>query len=190
MYALSGLLKHNATAVKKFTELQGWNTLRNSLEGESDLDCLATPYISSYPVTDSDIALRRKTAFLINTLLTPTSGETSSAPASVHSPSSTNAPVHPNSHASMLSDPASVSTSPIAMEALHRETASNSSSLLDTLICALVEPVPFGADGENERDVEFQENVARLVDTLPMMCTRSCSYCMQTASHVFCIARR
>jgi hsp70-interacting protein len=63
----------------------------------------------------------------------------------------------------MLSDPASVSTSPTAMEALQGDTASEASSLLDALISALVEPVPFGADGENERDVEFQENVVRLV---------------------------
>jgi len=151
MYALSGLLKHNAVAVKQFTELQGWNTLRNSLE-------------------DSDIILRRKTAFLINTLLTPTSGETSSStPASVHSPSSTNAPVHPNSHASMLSDPASVSTSPIAMDALQRDTGSDG-SLLDALISALVEPVPFGADGENERDAEFEANVVRLLHTYSLSC--------------------
>ena len=128
--------------------------------------------MSSYPVTDSDITLRRKTAFLINTLLTPTSGETSSTPASVQTPSSTNAPVHPNSHASMLSDPASVSTSPTAMEALQRDTASDSSSLLDALVSALVEPVPFGADGENERDVEFQENVVRLAANIRWVCTR------------------
>ena len=123
--------------------------------------------MSSYPVTDSDITLRRKTAFLINTLLTPTSGGTPSTPASVHVPSSANAPVHPNSHASMLSDPASVSTSPIVLEALQRDNESDGSSLLDALISALVEPVPFGADGENEKDAEFQENVVRLVVTFP-----------------------
>lgn len=54
------------------------------------------------------------------------------------------------------------------MEALQSNIASDGSSLLDTLISALVEPVPFGADGENERDVEFQENVIRLVATLPL----------------------
>lgn len=167
MYALSGLLKHNAAAVKKFTDLQGWNVLRNSLEGELGLDAISLSRVSSYLVTDSDITLRRKTAFLINILLTPTSGETSSTSASVHTSSSTNAPVHPNSHASMLSDPASVSTSRTTMEALKSNSASDASSLLDALISALVEPIPFGADGDNERDVEFQENVVRLVFTLP-----------------------
>jgi len=151
MYALSGLLKHNAAAVKKFTELQGWNILRNSLE-------------------DSDITLRRKTAFLLNTLLTPASGETSSTPASVHAPSSGDAPIHPNSHASMLSDPASVSTFPTTIAALQRDGGPDGSSLLDALISALVEPVPFGADGENERDPEFQENVMRLLHTYSILC--------------------
>lgn len=148
MYALSGLLKHNAAAVKRFTELQGWNTLRNVLE-------------------DSDIILRRKTAFLINTLLTPEFGETSSTPASVHTPSTANAPIHPNSHASMLSDPASVSTFPTTMAALQRDGAS---SLLNALTSALVEPIPFGADGENERDPEFQENIMRLLHTYSISC--------------------
>lgn len=46
------------------------------------------------------------------------------------------------------------------MEALQSKSA-HDSTLLDALISALVEPVPFGADGENERDVEFQENVVR-----------------------------
>ena len=72
----------------------------------------------------------------------------------------------------MLSDPASVSTSPTAMEALQRDTASDGSSLLDALVSALVEPVPFGADGENERDVEFQENVVRLAANIRWVCTR------------------
>lgn len=119
--------------------------------------------MSSCPVTDSDITLRRKTAFLINTLLIPTSGEASSIPAGVHAPSSANAPVHPNSHASMLSDPSSVSTSPTVVEALQKDKAADGSSPLDALISALVEPVPFGPDGENERDADFQENVVRLV---------------------------
>ncbi|KAG6374114.1 armadillo-type protein [Boletus reticuloceps] len=141
MYTLSSLLKHSGPAVEIFTELQGWNALRHSLE-------------------DSDITLRRKTAFLINTLLIPTSRDAATTPSS---------PVHPNSHASMLSDPASVSTSPIATEALQR-SESDSSSLLDALISALVEPVPFGADGENDRDVEFQENVVRLLHTYSVLC--------------------
>ncbi|KAF9239453.1 armadillo-type protein [Melanogaster broomeanus] len=151
MYALSGLLKHNAAAVTKFTDADGWNALRNALE-------------------DSDISLRRKTAFVLNALLTPTAEERLSTPASVHTPSSTDAPVHPNSHASMLSNPSSVSTSRPTMAALQRESASEGSSLLDALISALVEPVPFGADGESEKDVEFQENIVRLLNTYVAQC--------------------
>lgn len=87
----------------------------------------------------------------------------------------------------MLSDPASASTSRTAMKALQSNTAPDGSSLLDALISALVEPVPFGADGDNERDVEFQENVVRLATTLPL--SRRLLMCIQTASHVFSIVR-
>ncbi|KAN0061346.1 hsp70 nucleotide exchange factor fes1 [Thecaphora frezii] len=50
MYALSGLLKHNPAAVKQFEDMDGWNRLKAAL-------------------LDPNITLRRKTAFLINTLL-------------------------------------------------------------------------------------------------------------------------
>ncbi|KAF9228147.1 Fes1-domain-containing protein [Gyrodon lividus] len=165
IYALSALLKHNALAVKKFTDADGWNAFRDSLE-------------------DSDISLRRKTAFVLNTLLTPTSEERLNTPTSVHTPSSTNAPIHPNSHASMLSNPSSVSTSPTTMTALQRESALEGSSLLDALISALVEPVPSGADGESEKDVEFQENIVRLLHTYSARCEGRFSdvqkYCLRT----------
>lgn len=52
------------------------------------------------------------------------------------------------------------------MEALQKDSESDGSSLLDALVSALVDPVPFGPDGENERDAEFQENVVRLVTNL------------------------
>lgn len=45
MYTLSGLLKHNAAAVKIFTDVQGWNALRNSLEGGL-LRCYGTTLLS------------------------------------------------------------------------------------------------------------------------------------------------
>ncbi|KIJ61201.1 hypothetical protein HYDPIDRAFT_31504 [Hydnomerulius pinastri MD-312] len=151
MYALSGLLKHNAAAVAGLRSADGWNALRTSLE-------------------DSDISVRRKTAFLLNTLLVPTSDERLHTPDAVHTPSSSSAPVHPNSHASMLSDPSSTSTSAMTMEALQCESAPEGSSLLDAFISALVEPVPFGPDGESEKDVEFQENIVRLLYTYSAQC--------------------
>lgn len=42
MYALSGLLKHNAEAVSQLNATNGWYTLRSALEGE-------WPPISSCP---------------------------------------------------------------------------------------------------------------------------------------------
>lgn len=50
MYALSGILKHNAKAVQLFTQEDGWTALRGAL-------------------LDPDVSLRRKAAFLVNTLL-------------------------------------------------------------------------------------------------------------------------
>ena len=50
IYLLSGLLRHNATAVATFSQLQGWTALKASL------------------AEDPSLPLRRKTAFLINSL--------------------------------------------------------------------------------------------------------------------------
>ena len=36
-YALSGLLKHNATAVRLLDELDGWSVLKGALQGTSNL---------------------------------------------------------------------------------------------------------------------------------------------------------
>ena len=101
--------------------------------------------------TDSDISVRRKTVFLLNSLLIPddTSADrntTTSQPA---------APIHANSHASMLSDPSSKWTSPITLNALHEH------GLLAALISALTAPVPHGDDGEIEGDVDFEEGIVR-----------------------------
>ncbi|KAL4077495.1 armadillo-type protein [Scleroderma citrinum] len=151
MYALSGLLKHNAQAVRQLNTTAGWHTIRGALE-------------------DSDIAVRRKAVFLLNSLLMPTCGETVNASAQIHTPHSANAPVYPNSHASMVSDPESVSTTTATMEALRWESRTDSSSLMDALVSALVDPVPFGPDGECEKDTEFQENLVRLLHTFSVQC--------------------
>lgn len=50
LYALSGILKHNAKAVLSFIDLDGWNALCGAL-------------------LDPDVSLRRKSAFLVNSLL-------------------------------------------------------------------------------------------------------------------------
>ncbi|KIN96353.1 hypothetical protein M404DRAFT_33324 [Pisolithus tinctorius Marx 270] len=56
------------------------------------------------------------------------------------------------------------------MEALQKECKSEGSSLMDALISALADPVPFGADGEWERDTEFQENLVRILHTFSVQC--------------------
>jgi len=42
--------------------------------------------------------------------------------------------------------------------------------LLDALISALIEPVPFGVDGEIDKDDEFQENIVRILYTFATSC--------------------
>lgn len=69
----------------------------------------------------------------------------------------------------MLSDPSSVSTSELALDALETR------GLLQTLINGLVHPVPHGADGEKEGDWEFEEKVVRSVVILAWkLCGISC----------------
>ncbi|OJA13184.1 hypothetical protein AZE42_05607 [Rhizopogon vesiculosus] len=144
MYTLSGLLKLNAAAVKQMSAVGGWSALRTSLE-------------------DSDIRVRRKTVFLLDSLLMPTSDESVILQSNINAPSSANSPVHPNSHASMISNPSSISTWSVTLAALQSESAPEGSSLLDALVSALTEPLPFGPDGENDKDVEFQELIVRQV---------------------------
>ncbi|KAG1896250.1 armadillo-type protein [Suillus fuscotomentosus] len=154
LYALSGLLKLNSAAVKKMSVADGWSALRMCLE-------------------DSEIRVRRKTTFLLNTLLLPTSSPSSQAnlQPNISLPTSENAPppIHANSHASMLSDPSSVSTSALTLAAI-QEDGEQGGSLLDALISALIEPVPFGVDGEIDKDDEFQENIVRILYTFATSC--------------------
>lgn len=63
----------------------------------------------------------------------------------------------------MVSNPSSISTWSTTLAALQSENAPERSSLLDALVSALTEPVPFGPDGENDNDVEFQEMIVRQV---------------------------
>jgi len=159
VYALSALLRHNSTAVKQFDEAGGWQVLKAALE-------------------DSDITVRRKTAFLLNTLIIPTTHVSQAAPApapsagsnstglAIHSSDTQppNGPVHPNSHASMLSDPSSISTSPAALKALEEH------GILQSLVSAVTSPVPYGPDGESEGDADFDENVIRSLHTYVTSC--------------------
>jgi hypothetical protein len=104
--------------------------------------------------------------FLLNSLLIPEIlGAPSDPNGGVNTPlSQTAAPVHPNSHASMLSDPSSKRTSPATLKALREH------GLLDALISALITPMPHGDDGESEGDIDFEEKVVRLLHTYATSC--------------------
>jgi hypothetical protein len=114
---------------------------------------------------DSDITVRRKAAFLLNTLLTPSvavaAGATAtSSGARVHGGGDdppVGAPVHPNSHASMVADPASVDTAPETLRALRTH------KLLPVLVRELTEPTPYGPDGDEGDgcDADLEEKLTR-----------------------------
>jgi hsp70-interacting protein len=159
VYALSGLLKHSASGISQFNSADGWPVLRSALE-------------------DSDINVRRKTAFLLNTLLVPSSpvdalpsqtqatGSTSGSTSTTLHHESQNAnqgPVHANTHASMISDPKSVDTSTATLAAFRDQ------GILKALVDGLTHPVPYGPDGDTESDVDFEEKVVGYV--LPPLLT-------------------
>ncbi|TCD67742.1 hsp70 nucleotide exchange factor fes1 [Steccherinum ochraceum] len=167
VYALSGLLKHNRAAVRQMEDAGGWEVLKGALE-------------------DSDISVRRKTAFLLNSLLLPTTvvqtpapipsatsgaNHSSSTALTLHptaqQPSSgpeVSNPIHPNSHASMLSNPSSFSTSELTQAALEQR------GILSALVGSLVSPIPYGPDGESEGDPELEEKVVNVLHTYVLSC--------------------
>lgn len=114
---------------------------------------------------DSDISVRRKVAFLLGGLLLPSAEAPQGVPDNVHGAGSAStavaphpndpAPVHANTHASMLSDPSSTDTASKTLEALKTR------GILSALVRALVAPRPHGADGEEEGDVDLEEKIVR-----------------------------
>ena len=185
IYALSGLLKHNAAAIAPFGSAGGWEALRGALSGIANpsshlsvhpfnppiltpvgsfVRC-DTPIHSTYR-PDSDIGVRRKAAFLLNNLLTPavavaaatTTNPSSSPDVGVHGGESQSpASVHPNSHASMVADPASADTAPETLRALRTH------GLLPVLVQELTEPTPYGPDGDEGDgcDADLVEKLTR-----------------------------
>ncbi|KAG6856192.1 hypothetical protein H0H87_006732 [Tephrocybe sp. NHM501043] len=136
IYTLSGLLKHNAPAVRGLDDrsVDGWTHLRDALQ-------------------DPEITVRRKTIFLLGTLLLPTTPITSSS-------SGLREPIHDNSHAAYISDPGRASTSTLTASALQAY------NVLQALVEALVRPFPYGEDGDViEPDVAFEETGVRLFHT-------------------------
>lgn len=158
VYALSGLTKHSAPALRQFADADGWDVLRGALQ-------------------DSDVSVRRKVAFLLNALLIPSVPEAPhanppnprAAGVTVHGGADAQAPaqadpVHPNSHAAMMADPGAFATSAATRAALEQR------GLLDALVDALVRPVPHGPDGERLGDAEFEEKLVQCVAAFAVTC--------------------
>ncbi|KAE9407719.1 hypothetical protein BT96DRAFT_914396 [Gymnopus androsaceus JB14] len=150
MYALSGLLKHNAPALVQLNS-DGWSRLCQALQ-------------------DPNIAVCRKTAFLLNSLLTPNETTLSSSSLSsdnLHTPDSqqNQGPIHPNSHAAHLFQPGHALTSVLTLEAMTKH------KILGTLIDGLTNPLPYGKDGDKEEvDPDFEEKGVALLRTYAIVC--------------------
>ncbi|KAI0830296.1 armadillo-type protein [Trametes gibbosa] len=111
VYTLSGLLKHNAAAVAQMESAGGWDTLRAALQ-------------------DSDISVRRKVAFLLNTLLTAAGDEpeveSEEAPANVQQPCPVPTPAEDVRAAAPIAAPAST---PPPTSSAPRQTQSHAVTL-------------------------------------------------------------
>ena len=118
--------------------------------------------------SDSDIVVRRKAAFLLNSLLTPSAlttatTTTSSSGTRLHGGSPQRAgeaaPVHPNSHASMVADPTLADTATATLRGLRAH------GLLPVLMRELTEPTLYGPEGDegDGRDADLEEKLIRCV---------------------------
>lgn len=117
-----------------------------------------------FRVPDPEITVRRKTVFLLGTLLLPTtpSAPSTSQPGlhvpSTPSPDQPAQPVFDNSHAAYIHDPSRASTSQLTHEALQTY------GIIGAVISALTDPLPFGEDGDSSgADPAFEEQGIRFV---------------------------
>ena len=171
MYALSGLLKHNAPAVNTLGPLE-WIKFREALQGQLLFSSLILTAHRRIP--DPDISVRRKTIFLLSALLVPNDHSTGQTlPTNVHGPATlpssgpttsaeeeeptaSTQPIHANSHTAHLVNPERTSTSPQTLQAFQKY------GILDAVISVLVNPVPYGEDGDQEGpDTDFEEKGVR-----------------------------
>jgi len=145
VYTLSSLLKHNALAINQMAESGGWESLRGALQ-------------------DSSIAVRRKVAFLLSTLLIPSEPSPQASPPLSSTDSSggetsvtARDPVWSNSHASVVSDPSSTTTAPQTVKGL------SDYAVLHALVSALTHPLPHGPNGDQgeDGDTDFDEKILR-----------------------------
>ncbi len=104
---------------------------------------------------DPEISVRRKAAFLLNTLLTPAGGpSTSDSENNVHG--GQQQPVHMNSHAANLLDPSRTRTSALAIKAIADH------NILPVVVDGLTQPLPYGEDGDvEEPDADLEEKLFR-----------------------------
>ncbi len=119
-------------------------------------------FITIRALSDSDIAVRRKAAFLLNSLLIPPAPASTSSTSGtrIHGgPAQSGAPVHPNSHASMVADPASADTATETLRAVREH------GMLPVIVRELTEPTPYGPDGDEGEgcDVDLEEKLMRCV---------------------------
>jgi len=142
IYTLSGLLKHNVAAIAQFEAVGGWDALRDAF-------------------SDSDIAVRRKAAFLLNSLLQSATASHAPGTRIRGGPAQPAATVHPNSHASMVADPTSADTAPETLRAVRAH------GLLPVIVRELTEPTPYGPDGDEGDgcDADLEEKLMRLLHT-------------------------
>ncbi|KIY44870.1 Fes1-domain-containing protein [Fistulina hepatica ATCC 64428] len=149
IYTLSGLLKHNAFAVRTLDDEGGlgWITFGDALQ-------------------DPDITVRRKTVFLLNTLLiskgAPVSGDggggaVHTSQQQLHTEPPPDRPIaFPNSHAAAVSQPERAQTAPLAIAALAKY------DIIDKVVHGLAQPVPLGPDGDEDGyDMDFAESCIR-----------------------------
>lgn len=154
-YALSGALKHNANAVRRLGEIGGWDVLKAALQ-------------------DSDITIRRKIVFLLNTLLLTTEVPDNLA----KDPTAPFPVIH-------YTLPPAVSTEPTIRP--HVEEAPQSSghdsvvgptsttrdtlaalkkySIASTLVESLTSPLCYGPNADQEGDADYEEKAARALVT-------------------------
>ncbi|KAF9450527.1 Fes1-domain-containing protein [Macrolepiota fuliginosa MF-IS2] len=157
IYALSGLLKHNAPAVAALgtPEVNGWPKLREALK-------------------DPEFSVQRKIAFLFNTLLTPVQAQYDTDPSVATAPGPelhtvdeqkpNNEIIHETSHAAHLKDPSRSNTSKIARVAFEEH------KIIDVVVSALIDSVPHGEDDQAQLDADFQEKALRLLHTYIVIC--------------------
>ncbi len=110
--------------------------------------------------SDSDIAVRRKAAFLLNSLLMPSAPTAAATVTRTRGgPAQSGAPVHPNSHASMVADPVSVDTASETLRAVRAH------EMLPVIVRELTEPTPYGPDGDEGDgcDADLEEKLMRCV---------------------------